>query len=95
MDLDFGCRRECYLVHNIHCDLGYGYEDHNSYDLTHYHLDYKGHNLNHHSSVNPNLSHLYITGTGPGNYVGLCDFCWHYGYCPPVTTDVVLAQLVF
>ncbi|KAE8153432.1 glycosyl hydrolase family 71-domain-containing protein [Aspergillus avenaceus] len=22
-------------------------------------------------------------GTGPGNYVGLCSFCCHYGYCPP------------
>ncbi|PLN86817.1 putative alpha-1,3-glucanase/mutanase [Aspergillus taichungensis] len=24
-----------------------------------------------------------IGGTGPGNYLGLCDFCCHYGYCPP------------
>ncbi|CAI7647402.1 unnamed protein product [Penicillium pancosmium] len=22
-------------------------------------------------------------GTGPGNYVGLCNFCCRYGYCPP------------
>ncbi|KAI9370272.1 glycosyl hydrolase family 71-domain-containing protein [Aspergillus egyptiacus] len=24
-----------------------------------------------------------VEGTGPGNYVGLCNFCCHYGYCPP------------
>lgn len=24
-----------------------------------------------------------IAGTGPGNYVGLCNFCCIYGYCPP------------
>ncbi|OIW25565.1 putative alpha-1,3-glucanase/mutanase [Coniochaeta ligniaria NRRL 30616] len=24
-----------------------------------------------------------IAGTGPGNYVGLCNFCCQYGYCPP------------
>ncbi|KAH8904153.1 putative alpha-1,3-glucanase/mutanase [Coniochaeta sp. PMI_546] len=22
-------------------------------------------------------------GTGPGNYIGLCNFCCQYGYCPP------------
>lgn len=24
-----------------------------------------------------------VAGTGPGNYVGLCNFCCNYGYCPP------------
>ncbi|KAJ5238310.1 alpha-1-3-glucanase/mutanase [Penicillium chermesinum] len=24
-----------------------------------------------------------VAGTGPGNYVGLCNFCCRYGYCPP------------
>lgn len=24
-----------------------------------------------------------IGGTGPGNYAGLCNFCCHYGCCPP------------
>jgi hypothetical protein len=23
-----------------------------------------------------------VAGTGPGNYVGLCNFCCNYGYCP-------------
>lgn len=22
-------------------------------------------------------------GTGPGNYIGLCNFCCQFGYCPP------------
>ncbi|PQE23747.1 alpha-13-glucanase mutanase protein [Rutstroemia sp. NJR-2017a BBW] len=24
-----------------------------------------------------------VAGTGPGNYVGLCNFCCNFGYCPP------------
>ncbi|KAB5528024.1 putative alpha-1,3-glucanase/mutanase [Coniochaeta sp. 2T2.1] len=24
-----------------------------------------------------------VVGTGPGNYIGLCQFCCQYGYCPP------------
>lgn len=24
-----------------------------------------------------------VSGSGPGNYAGLCSFCCHYGYCPP------------
>ncbi|KAB8071248.1 glycosyl hydrolase family 71-domain-containing protein [Aspergillus leporis] len=29
-----------------------------------------------------NPGHVCVEGTGPGNYVGLCSFCCHYGYCP-------------
>ncbi|KAL4956106.1 glycosyl hydrolase family 71-domain-containing protein [Aspergillus filifer] len=24
-----------------------------------------------------------VAGTGPGNYLGLCNFCCNFGYCPP------------
>ena len=33
------------------------------------------------TSVSP--TPVCIAGTGPGNYVGLCNFACHYGYCPP------------
>lgn len=38
------------------------------------------------SSVPPSTSlpgSTCVAGTGPGNYVGLCNFCCNYGYCPP------------
>ncbi|KAL4895132.1 glycosyl hydrolase family 71-domain-containing protein [Aspergillus ambiguus] len=31
----------------------------------------------------PTTTDVCVGGTGPGNYVGLCNFCCHYGYCPP------------
>ncbi|KAH8680791.1 putative alpha-1,3-glucanase/mutanase [Xylariales sp. PMI_506] len=35
------------------------------------------------SSASSSTSGVCIAGTGEGNYLGLCDFCCHYGYCPP------------
>jgi hypothetical protein len=35
------------------------------------------------TSATPTSSSVCIAGTGPGNYVGLCNFCCNYGYCPP------------
>ncbi|KAB8235258.1 glycoside hydrolase family 71 protein [Aspergillus alliaceus] len=32
---------------------------------------------------NPNPGDVCTGGTGSGNHLGLCDFCCHYGYCPP------------
>ncbi|KAM3083556.1 hypothetical protein ACMFMG_004203 [Clarireedia jacksonii] len=34
------------------------------------------------SSAAPSAT-ICVAGTGPGNYVGLCNFCCNYGYCPP------------
>jgi glucan endo-1,3-alpha-glucosidase len=35
------------------------------------------------STSNPGSGSTCIAGTGPGNYVGLCNFSCKYGYCPP------------
>lgn len=35
------------------------------------------------STAGPPPGSVCIAGTGPGNYVGLCNFCCMYGYCPP------------
>ncbi|KAF3935590.1 hypothetical protein ABW19_dt0203796 [Dactylella cylindrospora] len=32
---------------------------------------------------NPTPSGVCIQGTGSNNYIGLCQFCCNYGYCPP------------
>jgi hypothetical protein len=34
------------------------------------------------TSTTPSSGQTCISGTGPGNYGGLCSFCCNYGYCP-------------
>ncbi|KAB8304038.1 hypothetical protein EYC80_005384 [Monilinia laxa] len=35
------------------------------------------------TSSAPSGTTFCVAGTGPGNYVGLCNFCCQYSYCPP------------
>ncbi|KAL4931482.1 glycoside hydrolase family 71 protein [Aspergillus undulatus] len=34
-------------------------------------------------TTGPGPGQVCVAGTGPGNYLGLCDFSCHFGYCPP------------
>lgn len=35
------------------------------------------------TSAVPSGTSFCVAGTGPGNYIGLCNFCCGYSYCPP------------
>lgn len=46
------------------------------------------------SSQSASASQVCVSGSGPGNYGGLCSFCCNYGYCPsgPCTCNAYGSQ---